>query len=528
MKKFGGRRVPRKIGQDEDEPAPAGESETQETSGMTSTFAPLALPILTLRPSLRPSLTARTVGPALKRATVKPRKSANPRTSFGPSAAQEEQEGEESAASVITPKRSNLSKVAVQRNASNKRSSLLASQLPRRHDSDDEGAEDGGEGKPSYSAASLQALKDSTPATPAEFGDRAVAEVQRGTKDLDLSSKFGSHLARYGQSAIPSASEIAEKKARRARLAKEHAAEEFISLDPDDPGFGDADEEGVDGDPNVMRDESGRLVLKPKDKYGMQESRLVREDEDIMENFEDFTEDGKVHLGRKAEREAERRRRDDMRAAIAAAEGDDEADGSDDSDASERERNAAFEAAQTRHGTYAATHDATPRDPYARMRPKTPPKISPLPTLEGVIERLRGQVAEMQTGRARKLAEMEALQREKVRLAEEEVRIQAALRETGMKFQELRVEKGIVGQPVDGAVEAKKEVEGITDGTAEWEEEEEGDAEMDGADADDAAPAGMGGAGIGAAEGWLGAGGGLGMGGGMSGMGRRPAEEDDW
>jgi hypothetical protein len=42
-----------------------------------------------------------------------------------------------------------------------------------------------------------------------------------------------------------------------------------------------------------------------------------------------------------------------------------------------------------------------------------------------------------------KLQEMEALQREKIRLGEEEIRIQKALRETAEKFALLRAEKGI-------------------------------------------------------------------------------------
>jgi len=300
---------------------------------------------------------------------------------------------------------------------------------------------------PSYTAESLQQLRDSTPSTPLEIigqntdKDPGIGEVSQGTQALNLSSKFGSSLARYQEQAanagIPSAAEILEKKARRARLAKEQAAEEYISLDPDDP---DLDNE-EDDDPNVTRDERGKLILKPKDKYGMEESRLVRDDEDVLEDFEDFTEDGKVHLGRQAEAEAQRRRRDDMAARIAEAEGEEE--DSDSSDSSEKERNAAFEAAQTRHGTYAG--NVTSEDSNEHLRPQVPPKISPLPTLDSVLERLRRQLGEMQSNRIQRLKEMESLKREKVRLAEEEVRIQKALRETAEKFQQLRAEKGIAG-----------------------------------------------------------------------------------
>lgn len=278
-----------------------------------------------------------------------------------------------------------------------------------------------------------------------------MEDVAVGTQALDLSAKFGASLARYdhlsGQSsAIPSATEIAEKKARRARLAREEAAE-YISLDPDDPNLDDDDDEDLDE--NVMRNERGQLVLKPKeDKYGLSESRLVHEDEDIMENFDEFTEDGKISLGKKAEAEAARKRKQDMAAQIAEAEGASDAEDSDDS---ERARTDAFVANQTRHGIYNNPHSTT--TPAAALdltahRPKTPPIITPLPTVTIVAQRLEAQLASMQAARTQKLQEMRRLQREKIDLAEQEVRIQQALKETAEKFSRLRKEKGI-GEVVD-------------------------------------------------------------------------------
>ena len=306
------------------------------------------------------------------------------------------------------------------------------------------------EDRPSYSTASLQELKNSTPTTPRDLSTDAnnseVEDASNNIQSLDLTSKFGSSLSRYEQSAaIPSAAEIAEKKARRARLAKEQAADEYISLNPSDPEL-DEDE-----DENIVRDETGRLILKPKDKYNNTESRLVRDDEDVMEDFDEFTEaNGKILLGRKAEAEATRKRKDEMAARIAEAEGASDSD----SNASERERNEVFEAAQTKHGTY-SSYAST--DPYADARPRTPPKISPLPTLDGVIERLRKQVSDMQTTRMQKLQEMENLQREKIRLGEEEIRIQKALRETADKFAQLRTEKGIAAAPAKAGTPALHE-----------------------------------------------------------------------
>lgn len=380
----------------------------------------------------------------IKRPLFKPRKSTSSRKSLGLTPLDHDEE-EDSAESVVTPKRAGLSRVAIQRNAS-KRSSLLASQLPRRSP-----GEEDDDDRPKYSADALLELRDSTPATPKEFG--TVEDVAVGTQALDLSAKFGASLARYdhlsGQSsAIPSATEIAEKKARRARLAREEAAE-YISLDPDDPNLDD-DDDDEDLDENVMRNERGQLVLKPKeDKYGLSESRLVHEDEDIMENFDEFTEDGKISLGKKAEAEAARKRKQDMAAQIAEAEGASDAEDSDDS---ERARTDAFVANQTRHGIYNNPHSTT--TPAAALdltahRPKTPPIITPLPTVTIVAQRLEAQLASMQAARTQKLQEMRRLQREKIDLAEQEVRIQQALKETAEKFSRLRKEKGIGEVVVD-------------------------------------------------------------------------------
>ena len=424
-KSFLARRVPRKIGQTEDEPL-AGSSEEQQISGTSSYCRVNAKPSLTSPSSFGSPLTSTCTEPIIKRPAAKPRKASSLRQAFGPAAVEDD---DTEPAGVVTPKRSNISRLVIQRNAA-KRSSLLASSLPAR-ESEDDGDQ------PSYSASYLQELKNSTPTTPrdlaADVSNSEVDDVADSTQALDLSTKFGSSLSRYQQpSAIPSAAEIAEKKARRARLAKEEVADEYISLNPSDPELDD------DDDDNVTKDDRGRLILKPKDKYSEAENRLQREDEDIMENFDEFTEaEGKILLGRKAEAEAARKRKADMAAQIAEAEGVSDTD----SDASERERNEAFEAAQTKHGTYAAND--TPSDPYVDARPKTPPIITPLPTLDSVIERLRKQVADMQTSRMQKLREMEALQREKIRLGEEEVRIQKALRETADKFAQLRAEKGI-------------------------------------------------------------------------------------
>jgi hypothetical protein len=434
------RRVPRKIGgdDDDDERMSSGADTGPETTGQSTIklHVPSHTSLTFPMHSSWPRLTSQRTESAIKRPN-KPRKSTNLRKSIIHNNDDDEDSGGLDSASVVTPKRSNLSKIAVQRNASKQRSSFLPSDLP----SDSDNA-------PSYSAADLQALKNSTPSTPQQLqsaGASDVEDVSATTQALDLNSKFGSSLSRYQQqqqlqSAIPSATEIEEKKARRARLAKEAQADEFISLDPDEPGF-DEDEDG-----NVMTDETGRLILRPKDKYGLAESRLVREDEDILEGFDEFTGEtgARIHMDESTRGGERERRKTEMAAQIAAAEAEED---SEDGDESERERNMAFEAAQTRHGNY-----STALEEEENARPKTPPKIAPLPSLDGVIARLRTQFASMQTARMEKVNEMAALEREKIRIGEEEVRIQKALKETGEKFEALRKEKGIASTSASGVV----------------------------------------------------------------------------
>ncbi|PNS21838.1 hypothetical protein CAC42_436 [Sphaceloma murrayae] len=387
MKKtFGARRVARKIGGDEDEEinVPGTGSGTAQSSDSETT----------------PSF--------VKRPSNKSRKSTSLRTSFGVA---EDADGDSTTSGVVTPRRSNLSKVTLQRNAERRR----AADVPFR------AAREDSEERPVYNKSMLEELKQSTPSTPKDIsrtGTDVEEDAPGAGRAVDLASKFGSSLSRYqAPSAIPTDAEIQEKKARRARMAKE---QEVISLD--------AGSEEEDLDDNVTRDETGKLILKPVEKYP--ESRLVREDEDIFEDFDDFTTDGKVALGRKAEKEAEIKRRAEMAALIEQAEGQSDDEDEDDSEA---ERNAAFETAQTRSGRYGSK--AVGAD---SARPRTPPRITPLPTLEGVMSRLKARVEEMELAKSNKAQELESLRAERKQIESEEARVQAALQETAEKFAKLR------------------------------------------------------------------------------------------
>lgn len=289
------------------------------------------------------------------------------------------------------------------------------------------------ESGPTYSAADLQELKESTPITPS----MSEQESSSDSLTLQLHDKFGSSLSKYGQSsAIPSAAEIAEKKERRARLAMEQKADEYISLDPDNPGW----EEDEDG--NVMRDLDGRLVLKERDRYNIQESRLARDDEDVMEGFDEFTGEAgsRIIMGASAKAVDQQTRRDEITRQMAQADiGSDD----DDFDNDERTQNAAFEAAQTRHGKL-HTGQAASYDKYAAYRAKTPPIITPIPTLDDVIKRFKASVLDLESRKREKQAELLHLSREKSNLKQEEERVQRQLKEVAEKYRQIRIEKGLL------------------------------------------------------------------------------------
>jgi len=416
-KSFGARRVARKIGGDEEDESVSSQTTTPSTDAGESHSDQSVGAVSDLNVSGQIADSVIELASVVKRPLNKSRKSSSIRTSFGAGLAGDD---DESSSTIVTPKRNNLSRVAIQRNAEKRGAADIPFRVSREDD----------EERPSYNKNYLEELKQSTPSTPRDLSAPSTdgeADVEP-SRTVDITSKFGKDISRYNPpSAIPSDAEIKEKKERRARLAKE---EDYMSLD--------ASDEGEESDENVTRDEEGRLILKPKEKYP--ETRLVRDDEDILEDFDDFTSDGRIALGKKAEHEARTRKRSEMAAMIADAEGisDDE----DEADESEVERIAAFDVAQTRNGTYASR--AAEKDEVER--PRTPPRIAPLPTLESVMDRLRKRLEDMQVAKMHKIKESESLKAEKKQIAEEEVRVQTALKETGEKYAKLRKDKGITNE----------------------------------------------------------------------------------
>lgn len=300
---------------------------------------------------------------------------------------------------VITPKRHGLGRRALERSAAQQSaSSRLSEQFPVR-----EGL---GQDRPNYSNDYLKELRESTPSTPKTSTD------EEQDRTVDVAAKFGEVMKVSAPSAIPGDAEIREKKARRARLAQE---QDYISLD--DPA---GDEELA-----VANHENGE-----------RDTRLLRDDEDFAEGFDDFVEDGRISLGRKAEREQRRRHREEMQELINGAEGP-----SDEED-SDMDEKAAYEATQTRAAMGKGRHEID--------RPRTPPKMTSLPRLANGLERLRTTLAGMEQSKGQMVNRMEELRKEKADIAVREVEIQALIKEAGENYEKLRIEAGVTSGSEEG------------------------------------------------------------------------------
>ncbi|KAI4128829.1 MAG: hypothetical protein LQ338_002529 [Usnochroma carphineum] len=341
----------------------------------------------------------------LSRALSRTRKTKSSRISFGPGGTSMTEEDDQ-ATSLFTPKKSNLSRQAIEKNAVRKSlgASLASDSIPFRQTDD----------RPSYSAEYLSELKSSTPSTPKDLKPTSSADTEE-SKAIDLQAKFGSNLSVYENPVIPTDAEIREKKERRARLAKE---EEYINVHGSDES---------DDDRNV-------ISLRPRKDHP--ETRLVHDDEDIAEGFDDYVDDARIALGQNGERELRRKQKSEMETLINEAEG---GSSSDETDDSEVERRQAYEAAQTRAGMDGLQKN----DDYNQLqRPRTPPKITPIPTLNGCLEKLQASLTKMQYEKMQRARKLEEVRKEKLEMAEREVEIQRLLREAGENYDKLRSQIG--------------------------------------------------------------------------------------
>lgn len=346
---------------------------------------------------------------------MKKKKAASSRLSFGPgeiisgdAAEALEDDG------AFTPKKATLGRRVIEGNAFRK-----SLPYPAR---DDDGE------RPTYSKDYLNELKSSTPNKPIELQDiQATVEDEEALDASELEGAMIVDLEPAAPAHIPTEAEIREKKERRARLAHE---KDFISFDD------------VDNDRR-------ELSLLPRKKKP--ESRLVRDDEDIAEGFDEFVNDGRISLGKKQEREAKRKHRKDIADMIAKAEGSSDGD----SDDSEEERNAAYEAAQTRAGMD-GLHK--PDDEETAAATQVPSKITPLPVLSECLARLQSTLSSMQQELARRTKKVADLEKEKSEILARETEVQDLLKQSGERFAALKADtNGAIADPKTLAETLKKD-----------------------------------------------------------------------
>ncbi|KAK3328791.1 nineteen complex-related protein 2-domain-containing protein [Apodospora peruviana] len=386
--------------------------------------------------------TSAVVRPGISRSgSVKQKKRASTsRLSFGPSEVGADDDDTAGSEAITTPKKT-LGKRAVENNALRKSASLqnLSASLPTRF-----GAFGGDEERPRYSKEYIEELQSSTPNTPQNISSLRISDdgddmdfsapAAEEMMDLDPSELDGAvivqsqDLSRRSPSAqqlsrrpasgahILTEAEIRERKERRARLAKEA---DFIPLD----GSDDEDEDEA---------QSNRVAVRFNDKPKKSESRLIAEDEDLGEGYDEFVSDGGLALGKKAEREAERRHRQEMAELIKAAE-----DGSDaESDDSEAERRAAYEAAQRRAGMDGLhrEHDDDDLD-GAGDGINLIPRMKQLPDLDEVLQRMRNLCQGLEDEVNRKRTRIADLEKEKEEILTREKEVQEILDQAGAKYQ---------------------------------------------------------------------------------------------
>ncbi|OAP60081.1 hypothetical protein AYL99_05083 [Fonsecaea erecta] len=371
-------------------------------------------------------------GPVVRRPTHNaPRTKSKLRVSFNPGEEDGSGTGEGSITTGATPQSKSATRLGL--------SSAAQDILSRREHEDSRDGEGGqNHDRPKYNKAYLDELRNSTPSTPRDLSSRdspSLDLIEPSTNlELDLESKFGKSAALSATRSphIPSAAEIREKKERRARLAKEQAAEkseDFIALDDYDS----------DGEFKPRRMQVSSYLAPPREK----DTRLVREDEDIAEGFDDFVEDGgRVTLSKKGLREQSRREKEAIRHLIDAAEGaspdnhsvdDGGGGGSASDDDSDYERRHEYELAQTHHGMDGLSSHAV----HTRHlnRPRQPRETTPIPKLSVGLSRLRDMVSALEYERAKIAKRRADIAREKAEITQSQEHIQRSLEEAGRELE---------------------------------------------------------------------------------------------
>ncbi|CAK7231025.1 hypothetical protein SCUCBS95973_007772 [Sporothrix curviconia] len=373
---------------------------------------------------------------------------------------------------VVTPNKrgaggaSSLTQRVLETNAFRK---SLSGRLPTRHrahDGDDDDDDDHGKGafdddRPRYSQAYLDELQSSTPNTPQNLASlhrkNGGGDDDGDLMDLDPSELDGAMVVDASELGLSSSTpagtssalstgmmpapvakvltetEIQERKNRRARRALEG------DYNPD------ADDDEDNGEYiSLLTDE------QKKKKREKERTRLVREDEDLGEGYDEFVEDKEaLSIGRKAERAARRKRKEEMAALIDAAEmGEDAAAGkeggaaNDSGDDSEAERRAAYDAAQTRAGMEGLHHRTLncngggDGDVLGGVHGSIPiPRMRPLPDLATCLKQMQSAVEALEVDAAQHRRKLNEVEQEKAEITAREAEVQAVLDAAAAKYQ---------------------------------------------------------------------------------------------
>lgn len=358
-------------------------------------------------------------GPIVKKpVNSKTKQKSKSRLSFGSGETSMTEDGEDES-EVIVPKKHGLGRRVLEKNAF-QRSMTPNNQLPLRVGPEQD--------RPSYNEDYLNELRNQTASTP-----KPAADDMNGN-EVDVAAKFGEVMKVTAPSAIPTEAEIREKKARRARLAKEHDSHSLTEKD------------------YISLEENAEDEWEVADREDHKDTRLERDDEDFAEGFDEYVEDGRISLGKKAEREQKKKQREAMRELI------EDAEALSDEEDSDLEEKAAYEAAQTRA---AIGYGKDPVD-----RPKTPPKMTSLPRLSTCLDRLRMNLAVLEKSRSQMINRMEELRKEKADISVREVEIQALIKETGDHYEKLKQDAGVtpgseVATPATTDLESSRGLENI-------------------------------------------------------------------
>ena len=354
---------------------------------------------------------------------------------------------------VFTPKKSALSRQAAERNALRKtasHASLKHSDLPTSIQPQSDSA------RPSYSKEYLEELKSSTPSTPRSQRSESVAVPSTTSTSLDIAAKFGTDLAKYGRgsgTAIPTETEIQEKKARRARLAKEQKYKPDADSDASDNGDDIPDDlRDRDSDEDEFRSHRDEISLSAdtkSSKHPDATARLVADDdEDLLDDSILTGTPNRMHVGKAAERErraVERAQRaeqiDDAQVSSSESSSGDELEGG------EADRRAAYDAAQTRAGMAGLYIDSSECERQERKDgAMTPLKMTPLPALAKCAEKIARRIQELEESVQGKVRGLEEVEREREEIKGQEEGVQKLLDEVGERWRRLN---GVDDEDVD-------------------------------------------------------------------------------